>query len=156
MGKVEAEPGEPTDQVAALLGQIRELKRQRATVTARQIGSPISWRRAPPRGEAHRQAEARKRQELAALDKQIESLEDRIKAVALVGRSIPRSSPIEGDENWSLPMSKAEIMTRLKLKPRAFATFAQGHGLKRIGRQLWQIRLNAMDAATRRMIEKGR
>lgn len=62
--------------------------------------------------------------------------------------------PVPGE--WSTPMSKAEIMTRLKMKPTAFNTFAKHHGLKQYNRQLWQIRLDAMDTSTRRRIETGR
>jgi hypothetical protein len=62
--------------------------------------------------------------------------------------------PPQGE--WSKPMSKAEIMTRLGLKPRAFGTFCKSHELKMISRQQWQIRLDSMDASTRRRIETGR
>ena len=57
---------------------------------------------------------------------------------------------------WSTPMPKTKIMIRLKLKPGSFATFAKSHELKRLSRQLWQIRLDRMDASTRRKIETGK
>jgi len=62
----------------------------------------------------------------------------------------------ESDGEWSLPMTKTEMMVRLKLNPKTFNTFAARHGLKKIGRQQWQIRLDGMDAATRRRIEIGK
>ena len=63
--------------------------------------------------------------------------------------------PMAGEE-WSLPMPKAEMMTRLKLGWRSFETFARAYGIKPLGRQLFQIRLDQMDSATRRRIESGR
>jgi hypothetical protein len=58
------------------------------------------------------------------------------------------------DGQWSAPMSKAEISTRLKLSRRSFNTFTKNHALRSAGnRQLWQIRLDGMDAATRKKVE---
>jgi hypothetical protein len=64
------------------------------------------------------------------------------------------TGPLEGE--WSLPMSKTELMTRVKLKPDSFNTFAKQHGLRKCGRQLFQMRLDQMDSATRRRIETGK
>lgn len=60
------------------------------------------------------------------------------------------------DGEWSLPMPKAEIMTRIHLKPHTFKTFTKQHPLRQINRQLWQIRLDGMDKRTRGRIETGR
>ena len=61
------------------------------------------------------------------------------------------------DGEWSQPMTKAAMSRRLALKRDAFETFAGGHGLRQCGsRQLWQIRLDKMDANTRHRIERGR
>lgn len=57
---------------------------------------------------------------------------------------------------WSVPMPKMTIMSRLNLNPRAFETFAKQHGLQKISRQQWQIRLDKMDLRTRQRIETGR
>lgn len=57
---------------------------------------------------------------------------------------------------WSEPMPKKVLMSRLGLKPRAFETFAKRHGLKPISRQQWQIRLDTMDSRTRGRIETGK
>ncbi len=59
---------------------------------------------------------------------------------------------------WSTPMSKTEMATRLgNLSPDKFKTFAEFHGIRQAGnRQLWHIRLDKMDMATRHRIEHGR
>ena len=60
----------------------------------------------------------------------------------------------EGD--WSKPMPKKVLMSRLGLNSRAFETFAKQHPLKKISRQQWMIRLDKMDARTRGRIETGK
>ena len=59
--------------------------------------------------------------------------------------------PLNGE--WSLPMSKKDMMSRLNLSSRAFGTFASEYGLNRISRQQWQIRLDRMDSRTRAILE---
>jgi hypothetical protein len=51
-------------------------------------------------------------------------------------------------------MPKSSMMSRLGLGHSAFETFARRHGLHRIGRQLFQIRLDQMDAGTRRKFDR--
>ena len=62
--------------------------------------------------------------------------------------------PPEGE--WSLPMSLTEMATRLGLPVQKFKVFAEMHGLLRLTRKLWLVRLDRMDAATRCRIETGR
>lgn len=66
----------------------------------------------------------------------------------------PAASEAAPEGEWSLPMSKAEMANRLKLKPDAFATFTKQHKLRKNGRQQFQIRLDTMDANTRKAIEQ--
>ncbi len=62
-----------------------------------------------------------------------------------------------GCEELSTPMSKTEIASRLKLGRRAFETFIKSHPIIPSGnRQLWQIRVDRMDAATRKKVELGK
>lgn len=61
---------------------------------------------------------------------------------------------IKGD--WSLPMSKAEMMTRLQMGRRAFDTFTKIHGLRNISPQKWSLCLDKLDKNTRHAIERGR
>lgn len=61
------------------------------------------------------------------------------------------------DGEYSLPMSKTEMRVRLaNMAKDKFESFAAQHGLKKINRQLYQIRLDKMDARTRRRLETGR
>ncbi len=64
-------------------------------------------------------------------------------------------SPAEIPEGeWSTPMSKAEMARRLGMSTRVLNTFAQRHAIRTVGsRQLWQIRLDGIDAASRRRLE---
>jgi hypothetical protein len=53
-------------------------------------------------------------------------------------------------------MSKTEMRVRLgNMAKDKFESFASTHGLKRINRQIYQIRLDKMDVATRRRLETG-
>ena len=55
---------------------------------------------------------------------------------------------------WSKPMTKSAMKNALRIDGyRTFDTFAEQHGIKKIGRQLWQIRLDAMDKTTRKKLE---
>jgi hypothetical protein len=58
------------------------------------------------------------------------------------------------DGDWSSAMSKTEMILKLGMKRTAFETFAKHHGLKRISRQLWQIRIDKMDTNTRKKLER--
>ncbi len=53
-------------------------------------------------------------------------------------------------------MTKAEMRTRLKLRPRAFETFTMTYPVRPPGRQVWQIRVDGVDAQTRQRIESAR
>jgi hypothetical protein len=52
-------------------------------------------------------------------------------------------------------MALKTMAGRLNLRPDAFKTFAKRHGLKKINRQLWQVRLDGMPMTTRAKLEKG-
>ena len=55
---------------------------------------------------------------------------------------------------WSKPMTKSAMKNALRIDGyRTFDTFAEQHGIRKIGRQLWQIRLDAMDKTTRKKLE---
>jgi hypothetical protein len=84
----------------------------------------------------------------------VDEVVERCSAPSLLAAQASSSSAPEGE--WSIPMSKAEMASRLELKPRAFETFAKQHGLKPLSRQLFQIRVDTMDIKTRRRIETGR
>jgi len=109
-------------------------------------------------GEAEKAAEARKAQAAAKLTKAV------AKAIGVdLGPpdenekpepGTPPSPPPEGE--WSSPMALKQMAGRLNLRPDAFKTFAGRHGLRKINRQLWQVRLDGMDGATRQKLEKGR
>ena len=60
-------------------------------------------------------------------------------------------APAPNQLEYSLPMSKTEMMVRLNNMPkRQFATFAKQHGLRQAGnRQSFEIRLDQMDADKR-------
>ena len=71
-----------------------------------------------------------------------------------VGPKGPEPAP-EGE--WSLPMSKIDMRVRLgNMAKDKFETFVVQYELKRINRQLYQIRLDTMDSRTRRRLETGR
>ncbi|MCI0352027.1 MAG: hypothetical protein L0Z53_21620, partial [Acidobacteriales bacterium] len=67
------------------------------------------------------------------------------------GDAAVEPDPIKGE--WSIPMPKSKMAHRLGLSPRQFATFAKSHELRKHNRQLWQIRLDRLDAKTRKRIE---
>lgn len=52
-------------------------------------------------------------------------------------------------EVWSTPMSKNQMARRLRMKRNAFLTFAKTASIKPIGRQLWSLRLDRLDATSR-------
>ncbi len=62
-------------------------------------------------------------------------------------------------EEWSAPMSKREMARRITGKPSARArevqTVLEQFGIKRIGYKKWIVRLDQMDANTRKKIEAG-
>jgi hypothetical protein len=68
------------------------------------------------------------------------------------------SSSIENflNGNWSMTMSKAEMMTRLKMTPKKFKTFSEHVGIKKFGRQLFSIHLDNCTPQQRQLIEHGR
>lgn len=85
------------------------------------------------------------------------AIADRIEAQQAGGGSAAQQVEAQAPVGeWSKPMSKKVLMKRLGLGPRAFETFAKPHGLREISRQQWQIRLDKMDAQTRRHIESER
>jgi len=62
--------------------------------------------------------------------------------------------PVATDGEWSDPMSKKELMECVHLTPAKFRTFCKGYQLKKINRQLFEIRLDNMPANLRRKFEK--
>jgi hypothetical protein len=54
---------------------------------------------------------------------------------------------------WSRPMTKGQMGKILGLRPRAFNTFAKIYPLRKISRQMFQIRIDGMDSKTRRRLE---
>jgi hypothetical protein len=90
---------------------------------------------------------ARLKDELTERKKRQESLE------AELAKTRQQLAALQMDGDFSVPMTKSEMAGVLNLKPRAFNTFAKSHGLRRCGRQLFQIRLNAMDRKTRKLFE---
>jgi len=71
------------------------------------------------------------------------------------GTSAPQSpsSTSTKDGEWSNSMTKKEMQGRLGLTPKTFASFIKLHPVKPINRQLFQMRLDGMDARTRRQME---
>ena len=72
--------------------------------------------------------------------------------------SVPAQPEIKNIEGkWSKPMSKSAMRNALKIDGcRSFDTFAKQQGIRQAGnRQLWQIRLDTMDEATRKKLEKA-
>ena len=72
---------------------------------------------------------------------------------------VPKVNPITDNhtqEEWSKPMPKTEMATRLGLNQKAFNTFIKTSPVTKLGRQQWQIRLDEMDSNTRHLIEHGR
>ncbi|MBM4040929.1 MAG: hypothetical protein FJ290_20715 [Planctomycetes bacterium] len=75
-------------------------------------------------------------------------------ASASAGRPRKREAP---DGEWSLPMSLNEFASRLGNMGRdKCKRFLETSGLRRLGRQQWQVRLDRMDKRTRALIETGR
>ena len=65
-----------------------------------------------------------------------------------------KETPLEGE--WSLPMSKIAMMTRLKIDSyQTFNAYANQYGIKKAGnRQTFIIRVDKMDKRTRALLEK--
>ncbi len=66
----------------------------------------------------------------------------------IVGTERPATKDNEGE--WSLPMTKKELAACVDLNRYAFEGFGKRHGLRKISRQLFQLRLDGMDPATKR------
>lgn len=91
---------------------------------------------------------------LAATQAQVFKLREELATTkADLAKTKQRLSEIELQGDFSPPMTKKEMAAIVKLRPRAFNTFAKSHGLRTSGRQQFQIRLNAMDAKTRKLFE---
>jgi predicted nuclease with TOPRIM domain len=91
---------------------------------------------------------------LTETQNQVSQLRDELaKTKEELQKTRQRLSDLELQGDFSPPMTKKEMAAVLRLKPRAFETFAKSHGLRRSGRQQFQIRLNGMDAKTRRKFE---